>query len=286
MAKTIFDASRIDESLKAVTSPEDAISELADSELDSPAESSTFTDDDFAKSGTTSEVGVPTDDAAEPADESGSDAPAPARRKKHRRNPSEYSAVLREQPSSEGWIGSYVSQPQGMHFETQHEQEKILLVLRQHPIVFVPKLATLAALLLMPLFVFPMFPFFALLPPQMSFFSFVGWYVFVAIFAIESFLEWYYNIYVITDERIIDIDFYSLIYKSVSEAKISKIEDVTATTAGVIGATFNYGTITVQTAAEKREFEFAKVPRPATVTKLLNELILEEEREALEGRVM
>ncbi len=102
---------------------------------------------------------------------------------------------------------------------------------------------------------------------------------------IESILSWYYNLYIITDERLIDVDFYSLIYKSVSEAKLDKIEDVTATTAGVFGAMFDFGTISVQTAAEKREFELGSVPHPAKVTKFLNELILEEERERNEGRV-
>lgn len=92
--------------------------------------------------------------------------------------------------------------------------------------------------------------------------------------------------YIITDERIIDVDFYSMIYKSVSEAKLEKVEDVTATTAGFLGAFLNYGNISIQTAAEKREFEFLKVPQPAKVTKFLNELLLEEEREKMEGRVM
>ena len=108
----------------------------------------------------------------------------------------------------------------------------------------------------------------------------------ISAYVIENFLYWYYNIYIITDERIIDIDFYSLIYRSVSEAKIDKIEDVTATTAGLFAGVFNYGNITIQTAAEKREFDFNKVPQPAKVTKFLNELILEEEREKNEGRVM
>jgi hypothetical protein len=83
----------------------------------------------------------------------------------------------------------------------------------------------------------------------------------------------------------VDVDFYSLLYRSVSEAKLEKIEDVTSTMAGLGGAMFNYGTISVQTAAEKREFEFVNVPQPTKVTKFLNEMVLEEEREKLEGRV-
>ena len=48
---------------------------------------------------------------------------------------------------------------------------------------------------------------------------------------------------------------------------------------------FDFGTVQIQTAAEKTMFEFEDVPHPAQVTKLINELMLEEEREKIEGRV-
>ena len=44
-------------------------------------------------------------------------------------------------------------------------------------------------------------------------------------------------------------------------------------------------TFTRKTAGEMREFDFEEVPHPDRVAKVLNELILEEEQERLEGRV-
>ena len=101
----------------------------------------------------------------------------------------------------------------------------------------------------------------------------------------ESFLTWYFNVYIITDERIIDVDFLSLIYQNISSAKIDNIEDVTATKGGALRSVFDFGKVQIQTAAEKREFEFEDVPHPSKVTKLLNELMIEEEVEKIEGRV-
>ena len=75
------------------------------------------------------------------------------------------------------------------------------------------------------------------------------------------------------------------IYRNISYAKIENIEDVTAQTTGPLAAIFDYGTILIQTAGEKTQFEFDHVPQPAKITKLINELILEEEREKLENRV-
>jgi len=47
----------------------------------------------------------------------------------------------------------------------------------------------------------------------------------------------------------------------------------------------DYGTVYIQTAGEKTEIEFENVPQPAKVAAILNELLLEEEREKIEGRV-
>lgn len=210
----------------------------------------------------------------------------PTETKKSPRKPEDYSALLREERPSNGVFSAFMPQPPGVGFESQHENEKILLVLRQHPAVNLVWMLTALILILAPFLLFPLIPLQVVLPGEFLFFLMIAWYLFVTAFVVESFLGWYFNIYVITDERIIDIDFYSLIYKSVSEAKLDKIEDVTATTAGFFGAFFNFGNITIQTAAEKREFDFHKVPQPAKVTKFLNELILEEEREKIEGRVM
>ena len=58
---------------------------------------------------------------------------------------------------------------------------------------------------------------------------------------------------------------------------------MTAQTAGFLSALFDFGTVVIQTAAERREFEFNGIPHPAKVTTLLNDLILEEERENLRG---
>lgn len=210
----------------------------------------------------------------------------PQREEKQPRSPKEYSAVLRGEHARGNALSAYCPLPAGIEFETQHEKEKILMVLRQHPVVNLRWLAVTAALLLGPLLISPIFPFFRFLPERFVFFLNLGWLMLVLAYVIESFLGWYYNLYIITDERLIDVDFYSLIYKSVSETKLDKIEDVTATTAGVLGAMFDYGSITIQTAAEQREFELGSVPHPAKVTKFLNELMLEEEREKAEGRVM
>jgi hypothetical protein len=202
------------------------------------------------------------------------------------RTPAEYSEVLRNAPPAHNPFAAFVPQPDNIQFETQHAQEKVLLVLRQHPVVNLGWILITVLLLVAPILLVPMLPFFSFLPSKFTFFAMIAWYMFVLTYVIEQFLGWYYNIYVITDERVIDIDFYSLIYKEVSEAQIDKIEDITATTAGILGAIFNFGHIYIQTAGEQNRFDFLSVPQPAKVMKFLNELQVEEEQEKLDGRAI
>lgn len=200
------------------------------------------------------------------------------------RDVTEYSPTIREMKRSRNPLAAFVSQPLKFQFSTQAANEKVILLLRQHPATQVKwlLLATLGVF-------FPLITnyinFLDFLPASYQTAVIVGWFLVLTGFIVESFLKWYYNVYIITDERIIDVDFNSLLFRNISSAKIDKIEDTTAMTAGFLSVLFDFGTVIVQTAAEKREFEFNGIPHPSKVTTLINDLILEEEREVLEGRV-
>lgn len=203
----------------------------------------------------------------------------------HQKDPNQYSAVLRSAHPSKNPFVAYSPKPEHFHFESQDENEKVLLLLRMHPITQLPWILVVIAMFLAPTVVLPYVPILALLPAIYQVVILMGWYLLTTAITFEKILTWIFNVYIITDERIIDTDFYSLIYKRISEAKLDRIEDVTSETGGMLRSLFDFGTVTVQTAAERREFEFEDIPHPGRVIKLLNELMLEEEQEAIEGRV-
>lgn len=200
------------------------------------------------------------------------------------RKPEEYSTVLQKDLPTHNPVASYMPQPHKFRFSTQFSNEVVLLLLRQHPItqlgwIILAFLAGFVPVL------FSYVQFFTNLPLAYQIGIYAFWYLGLFGAILEGFLKWYYNVYIITDERIIDVDFHSLTYRDISSAAIDKIEDTTARTTGFLSALFDYGTVNIQTAAEKREFEFGGVPHPNRVTFLINELIVEEEREKIEGRV-
>ena len=191
---------------------------------------------------------------------------------------------MRQETPSRQALGAYAPKPYKVFFDSQLNEEEVILLLRQHPITQLKWIITAIVLIFLPS-IFGYIHLFDFLYGKYIFAGLVSWYLLVIAFCLESFLGWFYNVYIITDERVIDIDFDSLIYKNVSAAKLDNIEDVTATTGGALQSIFDYGTIKIQTAAEKQEFEFDNVPHPTRITTLLNELLLEEEKEKIEGRV-
>ena len=201
------------------------------------------------------------------------------------RSSKEYSSVMAEHKPTRHALSAFMVRPKKLRFETQDAEEKVLLLLRPHWITNVPWLAVAVVMSLAPMVAGELMPALVLVPLRFQVMMVVMWYLLTLAMIIEKFLSWYFNIYIVTDERIVDIDFYSLIYKEISDTKIERIQDVTVTQGGVIRALFNFGTVYIQTAGEKREFDFENVPQPQLVAKFLNEMLLEEERERMEGRV-
>ena len=169
-------------------------------------------------------------------------------------------------------------------FETQEEGESIVMFLRQHPIVNIPWMIAVLFMMTLPS-VFGFFPPYANLPATYQFVVTAGWYLFVFGFSLAKFMGWFFNIYIVTDERIVDVDFLNIFFRRISTAKIEEIQDVNVTSSGAMETFFGYGNVFIQTAAEVSQFEFLSVPKPDLVGKILNRMIDLEEQEKIEGRV-
>lgn len=181
-------------------------------------------------------------------------------------------------------LSAYVAHPSRAHFATQEEKEKIILLLRKHWITNLSWffLAIICFFAPLALRVFPIIEF---LPERYQLMSVIMWYLLLTAFIFEKFLTWFFNVYLVTDERLVDVDFYNLIYKQITEAKIDKIQDITFRVGGVVRSLFNYGDVLVQTAGAEPNLEFEAVPNPEKVVKVLQALRTQEEIEALQGRI-
>ncbi len=187
--------------------------------------------------------------------------------------------------TNNGSFTSFIARPKKRFaFESQFKDEEVLVVLRRHWITNLPWAFVTFLMFLAPSFIKTL-PFIDLCPWRFQFIALISWYLLVFAFVLENFLSWYFNVSIITDERIVDIDFYSLMYKEISDAELEAIQDVTVKQGGLLHSLFNYGDVYIQTAAEVPEFEFLSVPNPTKVQKILQLMRLEEKQEALEGRL-
>jgi len=181
-------------------------------------------------------------------------------------------------------LSSYCYFPDNVKFIAKDTEEKIVLVLRRHPITNLRWILIALVMFLAPM-VLSSFPLLSFLPENFQFVAILSWYMLTLAFILESFLDWFFSVFIVTDERMFDVDFVNLIYREISEANIDQIQDVTVKMGGVVRTMFNYGDILIQTASEVPNIEFEAIPNPDQVAKVLRELRVDEEKERLEGRV-
>ncbi|MFA6519091.1 MAG: PH domain-containing protein [Candidatus Shapirobacteria bacterium] len=179
---------------------------------------------------------------------------------------------------------SFKIKPQSFTFSEQELNEEIILVMRQHWFTNVSWILTAIIMSIAPIFL-TFVPILASFPPNYQFVAILFYYLIVFAYSFEKFLAWYFNTYIVTDERVVDIDFVNLLNKKFTDAKISMIQDVTSKVSGFSQTLFNYGTILIQTASEVNELVFEKIPNPEHVIKVLQQLRQEEEQEAIDGRI-
>jgi hypothetical protein len=171
---------------------------------------------------------------------------------------------------------AFAVNPKGLRFETQEKDETVILFLRQHIITLAPWILLGGLLILLPSVGLPIFLklFHASIhiPVGYIIVGTIFWYIASAGFIFSKFLYWFFNIFIVTDQRIVDIDFYNLLYKDVAEAKITRIQDMSYQARGIFAALFNYGDVTIETAGEQPNFSFESVPKPSEIVDIISDL--------------
>lgn len=172
----------------------------------------------------------------------------------------------------EGNSNIFRSFPRGVTFHGREKDEDIVLVVRSHWIKFVPFLIVAFVVIILPLF-FEMF-----LPTftdniVLSLALFLSCLTISLTVGVYAFVRWFYGVNIVTDKRIIDLDFTSVVSHSLAEARLRKIEDVTHKQTGVVGSIFDVGTVYFQTAGATPEIEFDNIPRPRDVQKIVYQLL-------------
>lgn len=182
--------------------------------------------------------------------------------------------LIHSRHHSMGLFQDFALHPKGITFANQEPDEMILLFLRRHFITNIPWiLITILFLLIPPLlfFVISLLPTFTF--PMGLTIVLTGFYYLITIgYAFGKFISWFYNIGVVTQKRLIDLDSANILAHNSATANFNEIVDVKFIQRGFFQSTFDYGNIHIQTEALRANFEFDACPKPTEVVDIISDL--------------
>ncbi len=166
----------------------------------------------------------------------------------------------------------------------RQKDEKLILFLRRSPFVLFSRWLLYLLLGLIPIGVY----FFLIyLQPNLLtnniiyiFLFLLGsiYYLYLVLFIFSAFIDYYLDVWIVTDQRIINIEQKGLFNREIAEQGLDRIQDVSAIQKGVLQTFFSFGDIHVQTAGEIQRFIFQQISHPFDVVKTINSVIEKKER--------
>lgn len=103
-----------------------------------------------------------------------------------------------------------------------------------------------------------------------------------------TWIDYYFDVWVVTDQRVVNIEQNGLFNREISELEHGKIQDVTTEIHGLIPTLLKFGYVYIQTAGEQLRFKFKQVPNPVQVRAILMQLQKKaiEEQQRKEGEIL
>ena len=87
-----------------------------------------------------------------------------------------------------------------------------------------------------------------------------------------SLVDYFLDVWIITDRRVIDVRQNGFFSRSISELKLDKIQDISSDTQGFFPTVLKYGNVIVQSASEQNKLFFEEVPNPEDIRDKLMKL--------------
>ena len=162
--------------------------------------------------------------------------------------------------------------PRNTSFLGKEDDESVVLILRKHWQFLLPTILECIFLLLLPFILSVIIQNL----PNRGLFVFALFLVSLLIslsLLIYRYVRWFYNVNIITDQRVIDMDFETLFSHKTTEARLEKVEDITFKQIGILSNLFDIGSIYIQTAGAKSEIEFKGIHNPKQVQDILSDLL-------------
>lgn len=163
------------------------------------------------------------------------------------------------------------------YFDDQFDDEDVLFVFRKHPIVMRKGLIIgLAAWLIGPIYTLILTYTSPDNLPSMQFFglSLLLSILLGMLILFPSWIGWYYSVFIVTDQRLIQITQRGLFHRSVVDIGLSKIQSTNYEIKGLQATLLSFGTIVIQT--YMGDLVIHEVHKPVEVIRKINEILRDQ----------
>ncbi len=167
----------------------------------------------------------------------------------------------------------------------QKSYEKIVLVCRRHPITFVPHVLFALLLLIAPFGLYWLISNSGLSGMFQTQTGYVVVVLSASIYYLSSYLFFYthfvtfhLDLWIVTNDRLLDMEQKSLFYRTISEVDLYQIQDASSEVHGVFASIFKYGNIILQTAGPVPKFLFKNVSHPDQLREQILHLAAEDKK--------
>ena len=162
-------------------------------------------------------------------------------------------------------------------FPEKFKQEGVVYICRRHKVLLIldefKVLIALAALIALPIILdkyeITLFDEYRALLTAL----YIVALAFLATAFYARYYNWKYDLYIITDQRVIDSNRYFPFRKIFTEADLEKVQDSTYNVPGALGFFFHFGNVKIETAGEASNFEWSGIPSPRSAQQILRRAI-------------
>ncbi len=169
-------------------------------------------------------------------------------------------------------------------FISQKSYERIVSLVRRHPITFVPYIFGWLVLLAIPVILYwlanALFP--TLLENQIVWplavlFASIYW-LSVCLFFYSYFVTFHLDLLIVTNDRLLDVEQKNLFARTIAEMDLYQVQDITSTVNGFFPSIFNYGNVLIQSAGAIPNFTIHDVPHPDKLRQEILDLSAEDRK--------
>ncbi len=154
------------------------------------------------------------------------------------------------------------------YFDDQFDDEEVLLVFRRHPVVM--RKGLVLGMIGLLLGTIP-----ALIKPEYSYFfgGLAAGFILMIILFMPAWISWYFSVFIVTDQRFIQVSQKGLFHKSVVDISLQQIKSLNYEIAGLQETMLGFGTILIQTYIG--DLVVKDIHHPAKIQKQIAEILRE-----------